>query len=399
MRPCAESNSDSGLPAAATSSGRGTRRPPARATSSTSSSRLWITLWLVEVTPTRLPADQVDDQARAGVRLARPRRALDEEVAAVEAGDDLLALLQLHPRVVDRRAGLAAAQAGRVAAEDAASGAVGAAGPAPSLPAAAAARRRRAPPAGAPCRRGRREISAAGSGSAGEPRARASAPAGPPSASIERISPARLRQPGHRPSSPRRSWSPARGTKRVAGGSSSPGCGGDCRHRARPPIASASSISSLRLDVEAVEEGPPHRPRLAVVVLEQLRHQPARPLLVVAPARSSGSTLEQSLAQRARSPRGSSSCVLGCAPALGSNLSIQPALARPNSASASARSPQQPVAQLQGRDAVVLVVVGDPVEDRVWLAGPRATLELDDRVAAVGHVGLALPPCRRPRPS
>ena len=37
-------------------------------------------------------------------------------MAAVEAGDDLLQLLELHPGVVDRRSGLANAQARRIAA-------------------------------------------------------------------------------------------------------------------------------------------------------------------------------------------------------------------------------------------------------------------------------------------
>ena len=69
-----------------TSSARGSRSPRRAATRSTSSSRLWIALWLFAVTPTRLPArEQVDDQVRAGVGLAGAGRALDEEVAVVEA--------------------------------------------------------------------------------------------------------------------------------------------------------------------------------------------------------------------------------------------------------------------------------------------------------------------------
>ncbi len=94
-----------------------------------------------------LPApDQVDDQAGSGVGLARARRALDEEVAAVEGGDDLLQLVDLHPGVVDVGTGLAVGQARRVAAQEPAGGCVAIAGsgvPGPSIT--AAARRRSAP--------------------------------------------------------------------------------------------------------------------------------------------------------------------------------------------------------------------------------------------------------------
>ena len=66
-----------------TSSARGTAC--LRRVFSISSSRLWIALWLVAVTPTRLPrASRCDDQPRAGPGLAGAGRPLDEEVAVVE---------------------------------------------------------------------------------------------------------------------------------------------------------------------------------------------------------------------------------------------------------------------------------------------------------------------------
>ena len=56
--------------------------PASRAAFSTSRSRLWIALWLVDATPTRLPrGEQVDDQPRARSRLARAGRALHERDA------------------------------------------------------------------------------------------------------------------------------------------------------------------------------------------------------------------------------------------------------------------------------------------------------------------------------
>ena len=59
------------------------------ACSSISRSRLQIALWLGAATPTRLPCgEQVDDELRAGVGLARAGRPLDEQVAVVESAGD-----------------------------------------------------------------------------------------------------------------------------------------------------------------------------------------------------------------------------------------------------------------------------------------------------------------------
>jgi len=60
--------------------------PQFAAASSTACSRLLIALWLVEVTPTRLPSrSSAADDVAAGVRLAGPRRTLHHERAAIES--------------------------------------------------------------------------------------------------------------------------------------------------------------------------------------------------------------------------------------------------------------------------------------------------------------------------
>ena len=60
------------------------------------SSRLWIALWLVEATPTRLAVrEQVRDQPAGRPRLARAGRPLDHEVALVEREHELLHLVEV----------------------------------------------------------------------------------------------------------------------------------------------------------------------------------------------------------------------------------------------------------------------------------------------------------------
>ena len=185
------------------------------ATRSTSSSRLWIALWLFAVTPTRLPGShQVDDQARAGPGLARAGRALDEEIAVVEAERDLPSPARARrTRPGAALPGSSPCDARQRALEDVAQRAVRAgAASTPSLSTCAASRR-----SAARCclvSYGRPGISARGSGSSARvlPRLSLSRPA---TSSIERIVPAPLPVAGSIASPPARSLCSCTGNSSV----------------------------------------------------------------------------------------------------------------------------------------------------------------------------------------
>ena len=173
----------------------------------------------------------------------------------------------------------------------------------------------------------------------------------------------------------------------VAGSTPSPpilcSCGGNVErvhervlvlHRLADELEAADRVVVLHELVadepEVVEPLPPRRLRLAAVVVEEVREEPARVALLRA--------LEQRLVQR----RPLGVALLGLfrpLPLLGRRPPRQ--LGRPQ--------PEQPLVQLEGRAAVLLVVEADPLEQRV-VPGLHPLLEEDDRLVPARHRGRAL---------
>ena len=316
----------------------------ARGGLSTSSSRLWIALWLVAVTPTRRPRPiRCDDQPRAGVGLARAGRPLDRRGGGRRGRRR--APSQRRGRPARSGAGERLAQRGSTSTPGSASS------PASTERASAPQRRllRLGVGTGPP------GISAAGSGIVLERRA-----APQPERAVLLVE--RVDRPG-RPAGRR----VEDGVARRRGGAAAPGSvngqTSDCRRADRRPRrlepADRVGVALLQLlarSSDPVEERPPDRLLLAAVVEQQLREQPARPVGL--------GDLVRVVGQRRRAaPRG----------APRSRRASSRRLARLPRLRAAAAPPgpqrQQPVAQLRGRDAVLLVVGGDLVEDlRVVLA-------------------------------
>ena len=152
---------------------------------------------------------------------------------------------------------------------------------------------------------------------------------------------------------------------------------------ARPASAERSSVVVLERQLEQAKVLPPRGLLLAAMPLEQLRHEPARLLLLVALGGVDGHAVEQLPPSRAAFPRRLRRLARWPRPSCSSGRGSSSPLAR----SAAARSSSSQSRSARGRHAVVAVVALDDRDVLGELAlgrRSRVEAELELRLGAAG---------------